>query len=365
MLETKKVCKSYTCKISGNKTKIQYLESMLQTLTKLSKYVFGLGQQSWSNQKTLYKDCRNKFPKLNSKVLQNFISLYQKVGKKKLPKVPKKAAIYIDQSFNIKFDSNTKLTNYWIKFHRKRFPLLGKRNLSRVKLESVKLIQIFKRKNKLYCKLMTSETIPVSNMKTKCIGLDVNTKRLVLSNGSFFHTKDLFHRKMERKKNKWKKHATFNYTKDYIHKLTTKMVSTLLTKGKEVLVLEDLKHLRKSACKKNGTSKGKHLNYILNSFPYSMFQSFLEYKCLNSGINVVRVDPAWTSKTCSSCGSTNTSRPKQQSFICLDCSFKLDADLNGSRNIRNRYTQSEWANSESSPPGDLKDSGKLVASAIQ
>jgi len=353
-LKPKKVCKSYTCKISGNKSKIDYLMNTLTSIDRLSEYVFSLGQQSWSDQKTLYKDCRSRFPKLNSKVLQNFLSLYKPEGKKKLPKKPKKAAIFIDQSFNIKLDQDTKYSNYWVQFHRKRFPILGKRILARCSLESVKLIQIFNRKHKLYCKLMTSETIEnLSYSDKKSIGLDVNTKRIVLSNNDFFHTKDLFHRKMERKKNKWKNHNTENYTKDYIHKLTKKIVSEFQQKDIEVLVLENLKHLRKSASRKNGTSKGKHLNYILNGFPYGMFQDFLEYKCLNSGINVLKVNPAYTSKTCSKCGSRNTSRPKQQSFICLDCGFKLDADLNGSRNIRARYTQPEWANSDCSPLIDL------------
>ena len=123
----------------------------------------------------------------------------------------------------------------------------------------------------------------------------------------------------------------------YLHKLTTQISKDLSTQGVEVLVLENLKNLRKSASRKNGTSKGKMINYIINSFPHSMFQNFLKYKCLNLGIKVEFINPAYTSKTCSKCGSLNTSRPKQETFVCNDCNFQLNADLNGSRNIEKFY----------------------------
>jgi IS605 OrfB family transposase len=119
--------------------------------------------------------------------------------------------------------------------------------------------------------------------------------------------------------------------------LTTKISKDLHLQGVEVLVLEDLKSLRKSASKKLGTSKGKLVNYIINSIPYSMFQNFLKYKCLDLGIKVEKIHPAYTSKTCSRCGSRNTSRPRQEDFVCLDCNLRLNADLNGSRNIEKFY----------------------------
>ena len=69
-----------------------------------------------------------------------------------------------------------------------------------------------------------------------------------------------------------------------------------------------------------------------------MFRNFLSYKCLDRGIKVELIQPAYTSKTCSRCGSRNTTRPRQVEFICQDCKFQLDADLNGSRNISSWYT---------------------------
>jgi len=101
----------------------------------------------------------------------------------------------------------------------------------------------------------------------------------------------------------------------------------------------NLRSLRKSASRKLGSSKGKMINYIINSMPYGMFQKFLKYKCLDRSIKVETINPAYTSKTCSRCNSRNTLRPKQDQFMCLDCDFQLNADLNGSRNIEMFYRQ--------------------------
>jgi putative transposase len=337
-----KTIKSYSCLISGNKSKIEFLEDLLKQIEDLSSFVFNQGKSSWTfyNFKTLYHLCRKNFPSINSKILQNFIKLYQLKPGKKSPKSPINPLIYIDQNFNIKFDSSKKFSNYWLRFSRRNFPLLGKNNLKKISdFSKVKAIQIYKRNEKLYCKLTYVEEIPDITIQnpSNIIGCDVNYKRMVLSDNSFKMIKQLAHRKIEHKKNNQKKRNLTNYSKDYLHKLTTQISKDLSTQGVEVLVLENLRNLRKSSSRKNGTSKGKMINYIINSFPYSMFQIFLKYKCLNLGIKVEFINPAYTSKTCSRCGSLNTSRPKQEIFICNDCNFQLNADLNGSRNIEKFY----------------------------
>ena len=337
-----KTIKSYPCLISGNKSKIEFLEDLLKQIEDLSLFVFNQGKSSWTfyNFKTLYHLCRKNFPSINSKILQNFIKLYQLKPGKKSPKSPINPLIYIDQNFNIEVDSSKKFSNYWLRFSRRNFPLLGKNNLKKISdFSKVKVIQIYKRNEKLYCKLTYVEEIPDITIQnpSNIIGCDVNYKRMVLSDNSFKMIKQLAYRKIEHKKNNQKKRNLTNYSKDYLHKLTTQISKDLSTQGVEVLVLENLRNLRKSSSRKNGTSKGKMLNYIINSFPYSMFQNFLKYKCLNLGIKVEFINPAYTSKTCSKCGSLNTSRPKQETFICNDCNFQLNADLNGSRNIEKFY----------------------------
>ena len=271
-----KTIKSYSCLISGNKSKIEFLEDLLKQIEDLSLFVFNQGKSSWTfyNFKTLYHLCRKNFSSINSKILQNFIKLYQLKPGKKSPKSPINPLIYIDQNFNIEVDSSKKFSNYWLRFSRRNFPLLGKNNLKKISdFSKVKVIQIYKRNEKLYCKLTYVEEIPDITIQnpSNIIGCDVNYKRMVLSDNSFKMIKQLAHRKIEHKKNNQKKRNLTNYSKDYLHKLTTQISKDLSTQGVEVLVLENLKNLRKSASRKNGTSKGKMINYIINSFPYSMF----------------------------------------------------------------------------------------------
>ena len=275
------------------------------------------------------------------KSLQNFLQLYRPIKNRTLPKSAIKPSIILDyQNFSLQYDENTKFTNYWLRIKRRNFPLRGKRILSKIRdFSFVKQIQIFLRKEKLYCKIVYVEERPdLYPDPEKSTGLDINTKTLATSDNKFYSTKQLLQRKLEHKKNRMPNRNAVNFTKDFVHKLTTQIVSDLIQKGQEVLVLEDLNGLRQSASKKKGTSKGKHVNYLINNcLPYGMFSDFLEYKCRDHGIKCVNVNPQNTSKMCSFCNSLDTSRPKQTDFICNSCGFQLHADLNAARNIRLRY----------------------------
>jgi len=338
-----KSCKSYTCLISGNKSKISYLQEQLEIIKDLSWFIFNLKQRFgiswWFNQKMLYHQCRRMFPELKSKVVQNFCSCYFPKKGTKLSKKPISPSIFLDQSFYVEESTKTKYTNYWLKFHRKYFPLFGKKILRKINLKKIKMIQIYYKSNKLYCKMSEVKELQEPVGGSNIVGCDVNYKRVVFSNNSFKHIKQLAHRKIEHKKHKQTKRNLNNYTKDFLHKLTTQITDELQQKGVDVLILEDLRSLRKSASRKLGSSKGKMINYIINSMPYGMFQKFLKYKCLDRSIKVETINPAYTSKTCSRCNSRNTLRPKQDQFMCLDCDFQLNADLNGSRNIERFYRQ--------------------------
>ena len=72
-----KSSKTYTCLISGNRSKISYLQEQLELIENLSWFIFNLKQRFginwWFNQKMLYHQCRRMFPELNSKIVQNFI----------------------------------------------------------------------------------------------------------------------------------------------------------------------------------------------------------------------------------------------------------------------------------------------------
>jgi len=50
---------------------------------------------------------------------------------------------------------------------------------------------------------------------------------------------------------------------------------------------------------------------------------------------VEKVNPAYTSQTCSECGTTDkNSRKSQALFECVSCGYSANADVNAAKNIR-------------------------------
>ena len=66
------------------------------------------------------------------------------------------------------------------------------------------------------------------------------------------------------------------------------------------------------------------------------------YKAERVGIIVKKVDPAYTSQTCSICGHIDKeNRQTQEKFKCTMCGFELNADHNAAINIArsNKYVK--------------------------
>ncbi|MHA1219097.1 MAG: zinc ribbon domain-containing protein [Candidatus Heimdallarchaeaceae archaeon] len=97
--------------------------------------------------------------------------------------------------------------------------------------------------------------------------------------------------------------------------------------------------IRKSHPRGNGN---KSLRSGVHKWRFRLFVTKLKQKLASYGFEshrVVAIDESWTSKTCSRCDSINTIRTGQGQFNCLDCSYELNADLNGAKNIGKRLIQ--------------------------
>lgn len=76
----------------------------------------------------------------------------------------------------------------------------------------------------------------------------------------------------------------------------------------------------------------------LHAWSFAQLAGFLTYKAETAGLRVVGVDPRHTSQRCSRCGYIyRGNRPSQSRFHCRSCGFQHNADLNASKNIRDRY----------------------------
>lgn len=73
---------------------------------------------------------------------------------------------------------------------------------------------------------------------------------------------------------------------------------------------------------------------FLKSWPYYDLQTKIEYKAKENGIDVIKINPKFTSQRCSKCGYiSEDNRPEQSVFLCKKCGFGLNADWNAALNI--------------------------------
>jgi putative transposase len=92
----------------------------------------------------------------------------------------------------------------------------------------------------------------------------------------------------------------------------------------------------------NMTSAGRgkrSLNRCILEQGWGAFGRILSYKLEERGGTLIKVNPAYTSQTCSACGAIDkASRESQARFACRHCGFVAHADHNAAINILRRST---------------------------
>jgi putative transposase len=84
----------------------------------------------------------------------------------------------------------------------------------------------------------------------------------------------------------------------------------------------------------NQLARNHCLAKSIHDVAWSQFASLLSYKAAWAGRKVVAVNPAYTSKDCSSCGHRKADLTlADRTYACPHCGLVLDRDLNAARNI--------------------------------
>src|SRR5680860_56171 len=135
-------------------------------------------------------------------------------------------------------------------------------------------------------------------------------------------------------KKRSKKEARF--VTDLNHKIAHKIVAEAERPGHGIAI-EDLEGIRARVRLR------KPRRATLHSWAFHQLGTFLEYKAAKAGVPFVRVDPAYTSQTCSQpgCGHCERANRNREKFVCRRCGTISHADYNASRNIR-VLGQIEW-----------------------
>ena len=100
--------------------------------------------------------------------------------------------------------------------------------------------------------------------------------------------------------------------------------------GKSVVAIEDLR-IRKMIEKGDNTvpRRKRYTEAALGSLTQK-----LEHKARKSDVLVLKVNPAYTTRTCSRCGHVGDHIPlTTRMFRCSECGLEMDRDQNAARNI--------------------------------
>ena len=114
-----------------------------------------------------------------------------------------------------------------------------------------------------------------------------------------------------------------NQRKDFLHKISTKIISE-----NQVIVLEDLKV-------KNMLQNHK-LAKAISEVSWSVFRTMLEYKASWNGREIIIAPSNYaSSQLCSECGYKNTEVKNLalRNWVCPECGAEHDRDLNASINL--------------------------------
>jgi len=86
----------------------------------------------------------------------------------------------------------------------------------------------------------------------------------------------------------------------------------------------------------NNMVRNKHLSKSILDSGWAAFRQYLTYKAENAGREIVFVDPAYTSKCCSNCGTPFQDFKLSTRWVVCACGLSLDRDYNAAINILNR-----------------------------
>jgi len=212
---------------------------------------------------------------------------------------------------------------------------------------------VLKENGDLYLNVSFSRMVrlPKMSVDAKVIAVDVNENVVAYGNKDFvekivtdegiirtryflirrriqtkIHGKQLQYRLLE----KYRKRERHRIQEVY-YKVARKIIDKAKEVGATVIVMEDLKVYKED--------KGlKELNGRLHRWSYRRFQWILEYQAKLHGLNVKYVDPAYTSKTCPTCGGELTqSQNGRRLMRCRRCGLEGNRDIIAVKNLAKRY----------------------------
>lgn len=193
-------------------------------------------------------------------------------------------------------------------------------------------IQIKSIKNLYHIYLIWENDIGIKK-NGKVLGIDVGYKKLICTSDNQILGDDMLktYTKIINKKRNSKEYKKALLERD---NLINYYVNKINLTGINKIVVEDLDFSNK-AYKRDYAYERKQ-NDLMSRWTYRPLLNKIMMMCEANGIELVKVSPAYTSQTCSSCGEIHEENRLGDKYLCVKCGYKIDADYNAAINIRNR-----------------------------
>ena len=286
-----------------------------------------------------------------TKAVESLKSVRSKLKKKQ------KASCPVSKQTSIRYDQNS--ITIW--FDREKISLLTINGRKKYPIQVPKYFKqyitwekcsadLFIRKHKIFLNIVVQTEITNIPSNDTYIGIDRGIKKIaVTSTKKFFSGSKIKHitDKYEKLKSKLQAKGTKS-AKRHLRKLSKKVnsfrrdvnhcISKQIVKSVDpgsTIILEKLTGIRQT------TKLRKKQRTELNKWNFYQFEQFLKYKAEVKGVDIKYVNAKYTSQKCSKCFHISRSNRKTQSqFLCKNCSYECNADLNAAFNIRNNYLES-------------------------
>ena len=221
-------------------------------------------------------------------------------------------------------------------------------NLTKLNIQKIYNITVERSKtNKYYCSICVDVEIPEYDHTGEVIGIDLGIKDLVIdSNGNKYknskfqskaekkikHLQRLYSKKKKGSKNQEKARLILaiaheklcNKRKDYLHKLTTKLI-----KENDIICIENLNV--------KGMTKNHKLAKAIQDASFGTLVNMLKYKSKWHNRQIIEIGRFYTSsKLCHCCGYIkNDLTLNDRIWTCPKCKTIHDRDINAAINIKN------------------------------
>lgn len=192
-------------------------------------------------------------------------------------------------------------------------------------------IQLKENNNHYYAIFFYEQKEPEKKTTGSSIGIDQGYKKLlVTSNGQFLGKEfEQLYTKISKKKQGSKNFKQLLFERN---KKINEAVNKIDLSNIKQVVIEDLKDVKRNS--KSRIHK-KFMNK-LQRWSYCKVVNKLERLCEENGVLLSKINPAYTSQTCSECGAIHKESRSLQIFKCVVCGYEADADYNASVNILHR-----------------------------